>query len=218
MTRQQFKNRKTLYGHLPPNNTEELKPWDTVHIYLIGPYIKSIIKHHPDGTAIQNNYSLTCTTMIELATCWFEIVEIPTFDLEEVKIGNDECIYKSSAGVSLLFNNTWICIYPRPQMFVFDNGSKFKRDFTPLLKDFNIKTVLTLVKNPQANAPVERVHQVILNMLGTKDLDNKVFDYIDTWGETLAYILWAIRASYHFTIMATPGQALFGIDMLFNLA
>ena len=54
-------------------------------------------------------------------------------------------------------------------------------------------------------------------MLVTKDLYNKVFYYIDTWGETLASIAWAIRASYHRTIMATPGQDVFGRDMLFNL-
>ena len=99
---------------------------------------------------------------------------------------------------------------------MFDNGSELKRDFTPLLKDFDIKPVLTSVKIPQANASVDRVHQVILNMLFTKDLDKKVFDYIDPWGGTLAYIAWAITASYHRTIMATPGQAFFGRDMLFN--
>ena len=87
-----------------------------------------------------------------------------------------------------------------------------------MLKEFYIKPVLTLVKNFQANAPVERVHQVILNMLVTKDLDNKVFEYIDPWGETLSSTAWAIRASYHFTIMATPGQYFLGRDMLFNLA
>ena len=54
-------------------------------------------------------------------------------------------------------------------------------------------------------------------MLATKDLDKKIFDYIDPWGENLAYIAWAIRASYHHTIIATPGQAVFGRDMLFNL-
>ena len=74
------------------------------------------------------------------------------------------------------------------------------------------------VKNPQANSPADLVHQVILNMLVTKDLDNKLFDYIFPWGETLASIAWAIRASYHRTIMAMPVQAFFGIDMLFNLA
>ena len=55
-------------------------------------------------------------------------------------------------------------------------------------------------------------------MLVNKDLDNKVFDHIGPWGETLAYIAWAIRASYHRTIMDTPGQYVFGRDMLFNLA
>ena len=61
---------------------------------------------------------------------------------------------------------------------MFDNIYEFKRDFTPLLKEFDIITVLTTVKNPQANAPVEQVHQVILNMLVNKDLYNKAFDYI----------------------------------------
>ena len=51
-----------------------------------------------------------------------------------------------------------------------------------------------------------------------KDLDKKGIDDIDPWGENLASISWAIRASYHRNIMATPGQAIFGIDRLFNLA
>ena len=76
--------------------------------------------------------------------------------------------------VSQLFKNTWICRYPHPRKVVFYNGSKFKQYFTPLLKDFNIKPVLTLVKNPQSNAPIEQVRQVILNMLVTKDLDKKI--------------------------------------------
>ena len=79
-----------------------------------------------------------------------------------------------------------------------------------MLKDFDIKPILTSVKNPQVNARVERVHQVMLNILVTKYLDNKVFDHIDPWGETLAYKAWSIRASYHCTIMAMPVQAIFG--------
>ena len=34
---QQFKNRDTIYGHLPPKNVAELKPWDTVHVVLKQP-------------------------------------------------------------------------------------------------------------------------------------------------------------------------------------
>ena len=55
-------------------------------------------------------------------------------------------------------------------------------------------------------------------MLVTKYLDNKVFDYIDPWGENLAYIAWEIRASYRCTIMATPCQGVFGKYTIFNLA
>ena len=156
--------------------------------------------------------------MIDPATGCFDIVEIPTFDLEEVALGNDEYIDKPYTRVRQMFNNIWLCRYPHPQNIVFDNGSEFKQYFTPLLKDFDIKPVLTAAMRPQANAPVEQVHQVILNMLVTKDLDNKVFGYIDPWGETLAYIAWAIRYSYHRTIMATPVQAVFGRDMIFNPA
>ena len=81
-----------------------------------------------------------------------------------------------------MFNNIWLCRYTHPSKLVFDNGSDFKQDFTTLSKDFGIKTVLTTIKNPQTNTPVERVHQVILNMLVTKDFDNRVFDHIYPWG------------------------------------
>ena len=64
---------------------------------------------------------------------------------------------------------------------------------------------------------MERVHQVILDMLVRKDLDNKILDHIYLWGVILARIAWAIRASYHCTIMATPGQSVFVRDMIFNL-
>ena len=45
-------------------------------------------------------------------------------------------------------------------------------------KGFQYKHVLTKIKDPQANAQLERVHQVIINMLLTKDLYEKVFDHI----------------------------------------
>ena len=122
----QLKKRKTLYGHLPPKNIAELKPWDLVHIELIGPYSKSIRHQKPCGTVIRNNASLTFMPMIDPATSWSKIAEIPTFDLEEVVLDNDEYIYKLSARVSKLFNNTWLCRYPRPRKVVFGNGSEFK--------------------------------------------------------------------------------------------
>ena len=117
-----------------------------------------------------------------------------------------------------MFNNTWIIRPLRKLKVVFENRYWFKQDFTHFLKDFDIKPVITTIKKPQAKAPVERVHQVILNIIVTKDLDNKVFDHIDPWGETLSYIACPIKASYSHTIMATPGQYVFSRDMLFELA
>ena len=87
-----------------------------------------------------------------------------------------------------------------------------------MINNFDIKPVLTTIKIPEANAPVERVHQVILNVLVTKDLSKKVFDYKYLWGETLAYIAWSIMSSYHRTIHNAPVQFVFYIYSIFNLA
>ena len=87
---QQFKNRKTIYGNLPPKNIAELKPLYLVHVDLMGTYSKSIIQHHPGVSIIQNKYSLTCMTMIDPATGWFKIVKIPMFDFGEVTAVNYE--------------------------------------------------------------------------------------------------------------------------------
>ena len=72
-------------------------------------------------------------------------------------------------------------------------------------------------KKTQANTLVKHVHQVILNIIITKDLSKILFDYIYPWGETLAYIACAIRAFYHVNIQATPSQVVFCIDLIFNL-
>ena len=60
----------------------------------MGTYRKSTRQQQPGDTVIQKNAILTCTTMIEPATGWFDIVEIPMFDLGEVTIGNDDYIDK----------------------------------------------------------------------------------------------------------------------------
>ena len=118
---------------------------------LIGPYSKSKRKQDPGGAIIWDNASLTLMTMIDPATGWFEIVEIPMFDLDEVTACNDKYIYKSFARVRKLFNNTWLCKYQYALKFVFDKGSEFKRDFNTFLKEFDIKPILTSIRTPQDN-------------------------------------------------------------------
>jgi len=193
--------RKTRYGHLPPKNIGELKPWEKVHIDLIGPYTVSALQQRPGQKREMTELSLIAMTFIDPATGWFEIVKVPTI------------VDKSSAPISQLFDQVWLSRYPRPKEVIFDNGSEFKSDFVPLLKDFQIKPKLTSIKNPQSNAIVERVHQVLSNMFRTKDLSKRIFDYINPRDDILSSVAWAIRASYH-TSTPTVSRAVIGASLM----
>ena len=61
-----------------------------MYVDLINPYRKYIIQQHLGGTFIKNNGSITCMTMTDPATGWFEIVEVPKFNLDEVTRVNYE--------------------------------------------------------------------------------------------------------------------------------
>ena len=67
-TCQRNKVRHRKYGQIPPEQPE-YKPWHTLCIDLIGPYQIGQGK---------NEITLHCLTMIDPATGWFEIAEIPT--------------------------------------------------------------------------------------------------------------------------------------------
>ena len=217
-TCQLYKSRKHKFGELPPKNVGKLIPWHTVHTDLVGPYSITAKQQQVDNTIKEVELQLTCMTIIDPATGWFEIIEVPNYIIEELNTkSTQDKIDKTSARISQLFNQTWIQRYPRPNKVIFDNGSEFKKDFVPLLKDFAIKPKCTTIKNPQSNSPVERIHQVLRHMFLTKNLKNQVFDYIDPFGELLASVAWAIRASYNSTTNATPAQLVFGRDMIFNL-
>ena len=77
-----------------------------------------------------------CLTMIDPATGWFEIVELPVVEKPLNKDGKmicQETFDKTSTRTSKLVNKTWFCRYPRPVDVVFDNGSEFKLYFQHLL-------------------------------------------------------------------------------------
>ena len=216
---QKHKPRRKKYGYLPPKNVEELTPWDTVHVDLIGPYAITAKQFQPDGKILDKELQLTCMTMIDPVTGWFEIKEVPNIIVQDVqKKTVKETIDKSSARISRIFDQTWLSRYPRPKKVIFDNGSEFKKNFVPLLQDWSIKPKSTSIKNPQSNSPVERIHQVLRHMFLTKRLKEQTLDYIDPFGDILASVAWAIRASYNSGTNATPGQLVFGRDMMFNLS
>ena len=61
---------------------------------------------------------------------------------------------------------------------------------------------------------MDRIHQVVYNMIANKDPNRKVYDYIDPLGETPASVVWVIRISYCHTLVFTPVQAVYGRDVL----
>ena len=79
-----------------------------------------------------------------------------------------------------------------------------------LVRDYGIKRKPITVRNPQANAIVERIHQVIANMVRTFELETNYLDVDNPWKGIL------VRLTYHTTLRKTSGQLVFGRDMIFN--
>ena len=207
------KKRKYKSGHLPPKEAETI-PWRCVCVDLIGPYTLK----GKDGSIVD----FMCLTMIDPATGWFELIELPTKSVT-VKRNNNEgeietiIIDKSSAQVSRLFNKQWLSRYPRSKYVIFDNGSEFKLHFKELCESFQIEHKPTTVLNPQANAILERIHGVLGNMMRTAGLDMSDTVTEDMIDDFLTNAAWALRSTYHTVLKSSPGAAIFGRDMLFDI-
>ena len=91
---------------MPPNIVVYIKPCNLVHIYLIGSYTKSIRRKNPGVDIIRYDISLDYMKIIYPATVWFEIVEVPCFNLGEFTSGNEEYMDKYSSRVTNMFNKT----------------------------------------------------------------------------------------------------------------
>jgi hypothetical protein len=74
-----------------------------------------------------------------------------------------------------------------------------------------------MVKNPQANGVLERVHQVLGQMLCTDEIDMADSVTLNDINVFLDNAAWAICSTYHTVLKASPGAAIFGRDMLFDI-
>jgi hypothetical protein len=101
--------------------------------------------------------------MINPATSWFKIVEIPTVRVTVPKGGKGkkatcldytkdaEIFDKTSAQINNLVYKSWFSRYPCCHYMIYDNGSEFKLHFCDLCKTYGIKRKPTSIKNPQAD-------------------------------------------------------------------
>ena len=192
----QLNKRKTSkkFGHLPEKEAEAI-PWDKMCIDLIGPYT---IRRKGQKSLI-----CKCVTMIDPATGWFEIHQYD--DKRAITVAN-------------IAEEEWFSRYPWPTQVTFDRGSEFiGHEFKKMLNDYGVKKKPITTRNPQANAIVERVHQTIGNIIRTFELHENYLDEDDPWKGILAATAFAIRATYHTTLQKSPGQLIFGRDMIFNI-
>jgi len=72
----------------------------------------------------------------------------------------------------------WFSRYPWPTQVTYDRGSEFiGQEFQQMLtQDYGIKKKPITVRNPQANAIVERIHEVIANIIQTPELEKNNLD------------------------------------------
>ena len=191
---QRNKKQRKHYGHLPPKEAEAI-PWDKLCVDTIGPY-----KIRRKG---QTALTCQCVTMIDPATGWFELQQTPNL---------------RSDTVANIVDQEWLCRYPWPTQITYDrHGSFVGAEFQAMLDDYGIKRKPITVRNPQANAICERVHQVIGNIIRTFELQTNYLNEDDPWKGILSATAFAIRCTYHTTLHSTPGQLVFGRDTIFNI-
>jgi hypothetical protein len=98
-----------------------------------------------------------------------------------------------------------------------DNGNEFKAEFAQTCRNFALKAKPTSTYNPQSNGIIERIHLVIGNMLRTFEDNNRNLPPIMPFRSFISAASLAIRSTYHTTLQATPGQLVFGKDMLLSI-
>jgi transposase InsO family protein len=143
--------------------------------------------------------------MIDPATGWYEIMEIPT---------------KRADFIASLLEFHWLTRYPWPTKIRMDQGGEFKAEVQAALKDeygITVKNITT--RNPQSNSKIKRIHQVVGDMIRVQNIrDKHDLDKDFGWTGVLSAIRQAVRSLVHTTTRATPTQLVFGRDALLNVS
>ena len=187
------KKRTRKYGHLPSKIVISTS-WEALCVDLVGLYTLN----GKGGSSID----FMALAMIDPASSWFEVVELPTITWlmtrtvnSKEKLIKEEIFDKSSDQISRLNNKIWLCRYPWCWYLIYNNRLEFKLHFETLCDSYGIKRKPTTIKNPQANTICECVHQVLGTMMRTAELDMADSVYpadIDTFIDNA---VWAIRST-----------------------
>ena len=97
-------------------------------------------------------------TMVNPVTGWFEQAQLygtPT-----------------ASRYMQIFDNAWLARYPCPREIGFDNGGEFRAEFRELTINMGLKAKEKFSLNPQSNAILERIHQVLADCLVSFELED----------------------------------------------
>jgi hypothetical protein len=89
--------------------------------------------------------------------------------------------------------------------------------FRSLCDTYGIKHKPISIENPQVNAILERIHAVLRNMLRTSKLEMAKMAKASDIDVFLSDAAWAVCSTYHTVLKASPGAAIFGREMLFDI-
>ncbi len=85
---------------------------------------------------------------------------------------------------------------------------KFKLHYHSLCDTYGMKRKQTSVKNPQANAALERIYAVLGNMLRSFKLNMAQLVNASDIDIFLSDATWTICSTYHTMLKASPGAAI----------
>ncbi len=195
---QQYKITATKkYGKIPLPKSPAVKPWEEVHVDMIGPWTVQFTLTNQLGTTRVEQ--LQALTIIDKGTGWPEFVATQS---------------KASQHIAILFDGVWLCRYPRPSRVIFDNGGEFTGgEFQELLHSYGVQPIPTTICNPKSNGVVERVHLTMGDMLRTITFQGE--DWMMEAQQTLDAVAWAIRTTVNPDLKYSPCHLAFSQDMLF---
>jgi len=186
-------------GLLPPKPNPDIIPWHTLCIDLVGPYKFS------DPKKPETHIELHCVTMIDLATGFFEIVEIGE---------------KTANIIANWLELHWLTQYPWPTEMPMDKGKEFAREVSETLKnEYGVIQKVVTSRNPQSNSMIERCHKRLYNMIHSAQIKGKRgLDSFLGFKGVLAACRKAMNSTVHTTACATPASTLlvFGHDAMLN--
>jgi hypothetical protein len=140
--------------------------------------------------------------MIDPSTGWFEVKDV-----------KDKSVKESMN----IFEDVWLSRYPRPEYIGFYNGGEYKNVFEELVNNYGIKKKNSTPFNPESNGIIERAHLALNDSLRTAEIDGREMDEKDLWGPCLASAAYVIPSKLYTTLKATPGQLVFGRDMVLSI-